>query len=173
MITTVGVILKEKREKRKRKRETYSSPVSAYFSLFPFPFSRLGAPMSAWPSPIERAEFERRWNEHPGMSWMGARVDLGTEGLVRCVVDPIRPHHRGGLGTDAVNGAVIAGIFDLVIGLSGYVHTRGRRAGVAQLSIQFLRPVLGARLEAIARPARAGINLVFSTAEVYDERGVV
>jgi len=124
-------------------------------------------------SPTEQVEFESLWNAHPGMRHMGARVDFSVPGAVRCVIDPVRPEHRGGLGTDAVNGAVIAGVFDLVIGLSGYVHTRGRRAGVAQLSIQFLRPVLGARLEAIARPARAGINLVFSTAEVYDERGVV
>ena len=129
--------------------------------------------MSEWLSANDRAEFERRRNEHPGMSWMGARVDLGTEGLVRCVVDPIRPHHRGGLGTDAVNGAVIAGIFDLVIGLSGYVHTRGRRAGVAQLSVQFLRPVMGDRFETVARAVRAGTNLIFSTAELVDERGVI
>jgi acyl-coenzyme A thioesterase PaaI-like protein len=107
------------------------------------------------------------------MRHLGARVDLATPGVVRCVVDPIRPEHRGGLGTEAVNGAMIAGVFDLIIGLSGYVHTRGRRAGVAQLSIQFLRPVQGARFEALARPARVGTNLVFSTAELIDDRGVV
>jgi acyl-coenzyme A thioesterase PaaI-like protein len=124
-------------------------------------------------SPAERVEFERLWNSHPGMRHMGARVDLSVPGAVRCVVDPVLPGHRGGLGTEAVNGAVIAGVFDLVIGLSGYLHTHGRRAGVAQLSIQFLRPVLGSRFEAVARPTRAGINLVFSTAELYDERGAV
>ncbi len=129
--------------------------------------------MGEWLSESEQAEFERLWNDHPGMRHMGARVDFSTPGTVRCVVDPIRPEHRGGLGTEAVNGAVIAGVFDLVIGLSGYVHTRGRRAGVAQLSIQFLRPVLGEKFEAIAQAVRAGMNLVFSTAELHDERGVI
>jgi uncharacterized protein (TIGR00369 family) len=129
--------------------------------------------MTDWPSEPERAEFERLWNVHPGMRHMGCRVDLATPGQVRCIVDPIRPEHRGGLGTDAVNGAIIAGVFDLIIGLAGYVHTRGRRAGVAQLSIQFLRPVLGDRFSAVARPARVGTNLVFSSAELMDERGVV
>lgn len=129
--------------------------------------------MPEWLSSADRAEFENLWNGHPGMRHMGARVDLGTPGLVRCVVDPIRPEHRGGLGTDAVNGAIIAGVFDLVIGLSGYVHTRGRRAGVAQLSIQFLRPVHGDRFETVAQTSRVGTNLVFSTAELKDERGVV
>ena len=129
--------------------------------------------LAEWLTGAERAEFEKLWNDHPGMRHMGARVDLGTPGLVRCIVDPIRPEHRGGLGTEAVNGAVIAGVFDLVIGLAGYVHTRGRRAGVAQLSIQFLRPVLGDRFETVARNARVGTNLVFSTAELLDARGVV
>ena len=129
--------------------------------------------MAEWLSLSERVEFENLWNGHPGMVHMGARVDLSTPGSVRCLVDPVRPEHRGGLGTDAVNGAVIAGIFDLVIGLSGYVHTRGRRAGVAQLSIQFLRPVQGDRFETVGRATRVGTNLVFSTAELHDERGVI
>ena len=99
-------------------------------------------------------------------------LDLSTPGLVRARVDPILPEHRGGLGTEAVNGAVIAGLFDLVIGLSGYLQTVGRRAGVAQLSIQFLRPVLGDRFEVVGRPVRAGKTLVFATAELVDEQGI-
>ena len=129
--------------------------------------------MAEWLSNAERIEFERRWNDHPGMKHMGCRVDLGTPGQVRCIVDPIKPEHRGGLGTEAVNGAVIAGVFDLAVGLCGYVHTRGRRAGVAQISVQFLRPVHGDRFETIGRTVRVGTNLVFSSAELIDERGVV
>ena len=123
-------------------------------------------------SPSELEAFEVKWNAHPGMRHMGAQLDLSTPGIVRTVVDPILPEHRGGLGTDAVNGAVIAGLFDLVIGLSGYLQTVGHRAGVAQLSIQFLRPVLGDRFEVIGRPVRAGKTLVFATAELRDAQGV-
>jgi acyl-coenzyme A thioesterase PaaI-like protein len=132
--------------------------------------------MAAIPSkltPEEMRTFEAEWNEHPGMRHMGARLDLSSPGVVRAVVDPIEPQHRGGLGTEAVNGAVIAGIFDLVIGLCGYLQTAGRRAGVAQLSIQFLRPVLGERFEVKGHATRAGKTLVFSFAELVDERGVV
>ncbi len=117
------------------------------------------------------AAFEAQWNEHPGMRHMGARLDLSVPGFVRAVVDPIRPEHRGGLGTDAVNGAVISGVFDLVIGLGGYLQTVGRRAGVAQLGIQFLRPVVGNRFEVIGRPVRVGKTLVFCTAELRDQEG--
>jgi acyl-coenzyme A thioesterase PaaI-like protein len=117
--------------------------------------------------------FQAEWNQHPGMRHMGAELDLSTPGVVRAVVDPIQQEHRGGLGTDAVNGAVIAGIFDLVIGLCGYLQTAGRRAGVAQLSIQFLRPVNGSRFEVVGHPVRAGNTLVFATSELLDEKGIV
>lgn len=123
--------------------------------------------------PEQLAAFQAEWNQHPGMRHMGATLDLSDPTRLRAVVDPIEPYHRGGLGTDAVNGAVIAGVFDLVIGLAGYLQTGGRRAGVAQLSIQFLRPVLGSRFEVIGHPVRVGVTLVFATAELVDERGVV
>lgn len=124
-------------------------------------------------SAAQRAELEARWNSHPGMQHLGARVDLSTPGLVRATIDPIQPYHRGGLGTEAVNGAVIAGMFDLVIGLAGYLHTLGRRAGVAELSIHFLRPVEGDRFQVTGWPTRVGHNLVFARAELRDQRGVV
>lgn len=117
------------------------------------------------------ATVESQWNDHPGMRHLGARLDLSVPGIVRAVVDPIRPEHRGGLGTDAVNGAVIAGVFDLVIGLGGYLQTAGRRAGVAQLGVQFLRPVLGDWFEVLGRPVRVGKTLVFCTAELQDQEG--
>ena len=61
------------------------------------------------------AKFEKEWNAHPGMRHMGVRMDFSSPGIVRAVVDPIREFHRGGMGTVAVNGAVMAGVFDLVI----------------------------------------------------------
>ncbi len=121
----------------------------------------------------QRAEMAAQWNQHPGMKHMGATLDLSIPGLVRASIDPLQPFHRGGLRTDAVNGAVIAGMFDLVIGLAGYLHTRGRRAGVAQLNIQFLRPVEGDRLQVTGWPTRVGINLVFAAAELRDQNGRV
>jgi uncharacterized protein (TIGR00369 family) len=121
----------------------------------------------------QRSEMAVHWNAHPGMRHMGARVDLSAPNLVRALLDPIQPVHRGGLDTDAVNGAVIAGLFDLVIGLAGYLHTRGRRAGVAQLNIHFLRPVEGDSLQVTGWPTRVGRNLVFAAAELLDERGTV
>jgi uncharacterized protein (TIGR00369 family) len=119
------------------------------------------------------ARFEKEWNAHPGMRHMGVQLDFSTPGVVRATVDPIRDFHRGGLGTDAVNGAVIAGVFDLAIGFSAYLHTGGARVGVVQLSMQYLHPVRGDRLEAVGRVVRAGKTLVFATAELKDQGGRV
>lgn len=125
------------------------------------------------PTLEQLSQLEAMWNAHPGMQHMGWRVDLSTPGLVRAFIDPVLPHHRGGLGTDAVNGAVIAGMFDLVIGLSGYMHTIGRRAGVAQIHVHYLRPVEGDRFEVTGWPTRVGRSLVFASGELRDQRGTV
>jgi acyl-coenzyme A thioesterase PaaI-like protein len=122
-------------------------------------------------SDAERAELAVQWNEHPGMRHMGMQVDLSASDVVRVYVDPVLSTHRGGLGTDAVNGAVIAGAFDLAIGLVGHFCTLGKRAGTVQLNIHFVRPVLGDRFEVLGRLVRAGRSLVFATAELRDESG--
>jgi len=119
------------------------------------------------------AAIAERWNAHPGMHHLGARVTLDPDGTVRALLDDLQDHHRGGLGTDAVNGAVIAGLFDLVIGLAGYQHTLGRRAGVAQLNVRYLRPVLGQRVEVVGQADRVGRTLVFASARLLDQTGRV
>ncbi len=121
----------------------------------------------------ERQALAERWSQHPGMLHVGARADFSDQSAVRVIIDPVQAHHRGGLGTDAVNGAVIAGIVDVAIGIVGHFQTPGRRAGTAQLSVYFLRPLHGDRVTAVARLVRAGPNLVFVRAEVEDSAGVV
>lgn len=120
-----------------------------------------------------RAELAKRWNAHLGVQRMGVRLEIVSREELRGVVDPLEPHHRGGMGTPAVNGPIIAAVFDLVTGLTGYLQAPGQRVGVAQLNIQFLRPVLGSRFEVIGRPQKTGKSLVFVASELVDETGVV
>jgi uncharacterized protein (TIGR00369 family) len=107
------------------------------------------------------------------LNHLGVRVDLSEPDVVRLYIDPIQPHHRGGLGTEAVNGAVIAAVFDFTIGLVGHFCARGRRVGTAQINVHFIRPVLGDRFEVFGRLVRAGRSLVFATAELHDQEGTV
>ena len=120
-----------------------------------------------------RAELAARWNAHPGVERMGVKLDIVSRNELRGVVDPIAPHHRGGMGTPAVNGPTIAAIFDLVTGLTGYLQAPGQKVGVAQLNIQFLRPVLGNRFEVVGRPVKNGRSLVFVECGLLDATGIL
>jgi uncharacterized protein (TIGR00369 family) len=123
--------------------------------------------------PEERAALADRWTQHPGMRHLGARADFSDPSRVRVVIDLLEAHHRGGLGTDAVNGPVIAGLFDVAVGMVGHFQTLGKRAGTAQLGIQFLRPVRGGRIVVEAWLLRAGVNLVFVAGEAFDQQGTL
>ncbi len=123
--------------------------------------------------PAERQLAADQWNQLPGMRHLGARADFSDSEAVRVTIDPLQPFHRGGLGTEAVNGAVIAGLCDAVIGMVGHFQAPGRRVGTAQLNVQFLRPLHGARVTAVGRLLRSGVSLVFVAADVEDEAGRV
>jgi acyl-coenzyme A thioesterase PaaI-like protein len=123
--------------------------------------------------PEQRRTMADNWSAHPGMRHMSARADFTDPALVKVVIDPLEPHHRGGLGTAAVNGAVLAGMFDVAIGMVGHFQMIGRRAGTAQLNMHFVRPLTGDRVEVVAWLVRAGRNLVFAAAEARDEQGTV
>lgn len=103
------------------------------------------------------------------MRYLGACVDLADPEVVRLTVDPVEPHHRGGLGTDAVNGVVMAGVFDLTIGLVAHLAAFQQRVGTVQLNIQYIRPVHGDRFEVEGRLVRCGRTLVFGTAELLNQ----
>jgi acyl-coenzyme A thioesterase PaaI-like protein len=125
------------------------------------------------PYPIaERQAMAEEWNRLLGMQHVGARADFSDADRVVVRIDQVQPHHRGGMGTDAVNGAILAGLFDVAIGIVGHLHAPGRRSGTTQLSIQFIRPLNGQSAVVSARLVKAGSNLVFATAEAADERGV-
>src|SRR5687768_5904176 len=101
-ITTLGMRINQTGEKRKGKRdkgrEKCTSVGMRYRALvlrFSFPISlfpphRLELLMTDWLSDADRRDFEARWNDHPGMRHMGARVDLSKPGVVRCIVDPVQ-----------------------------------------------------------------------------------
>jgi uncharacterized protein (TIGR00369 family) len=115
----------------------------------------------------------KAWNDSPPMRQLGARLEFERVDRVRAVIDPVMPYHRGGMGTDAVNGPVLAGLFDLVIGTVGWLSRPDSRSATVSLAMTFLRPTRGGRIVVEARLLRAGTNLTFAAAEVFDGRGEV
>jgi len=113
------------------------------------------------------------WNASPPMQRLGARLEFDRVDRVRAVIEPVESHHRGGMGTDAVNGVVLAGLFDLAIGTVGWLTRPDTRSATVSLAMTFLRPTRGARVVVEARLLRAGTNLTFAAGEIYDGAGQV
>lgn len=101
----------------------------------------------------------------------GLRVSFPSLDRVRVTLAPVRPEHRGGLGTEAVNGGVMAAMFDLVIGCTPALLDPSRRSATVHLSINFEQPVHGERIHAEAWIDSAGNSTVFSSAVIYDGEG--
>jgi len=113
------------------------------------------------------------WNASPPMKQLGARLDFDRVDRVRAVIDPVMPWHRGGMGTEAVNGPVLAGLFDLAIGTVGWLTRPDSRSATVTLAMTFLRPTRGDRVTVEGRLLRAGTNLTFAAAEIFDGSGEV
>ena len=133
-----------------------------------------GAPFSPAYATLEALRaLAEGWNESPPMQRLGARLDFDRVDRVRAVLDPVAPYHRGGMGTDAVNGVVLAGLFDLAIGTVGWLTRPDARSATVSLAMTFLRPTRGDRVVVEARLLRAGTNLTFAAAEIFDGNGQV
>ena len=133
-----------------------------------------GQPFSpAYPTLASLRALGEIWNVSPPMKHFGARLEFERVDRVRAVIDPVLPVHRGGLGTDAVNGVVLAGLFDLVVGTVGWLTRPETRSATVNLAMSFFRPTRGDRVVAEARLVRAGLNLVFAAAEILDAEGRV
>ncbi|HEY7114880.1 MAG TPA: PaaI family thioesterase [Thermoanaerobaculia bacterium] len=131
-----------------------------------------GAPFSPAYATLEAlGDLARAWNDGPPMKHFGARLEFTRVDRVRAVIDPVLPFHRGGMGTDAVNGVVLAGLFDLVIGTVGWLTRPETRSATVNLAMSFFRPTRGDRVVAEAWLVRAGLNLVFAAAEIADGFG--
>ena len=103
------------------------------------------------------------------MGTIGARLDLSDPAVVRIGLAEVGEHHLGGMGTRAVNGAVIDGLFDLALGVAGTVQFGGRRAGTVELSIKLMRPALEAPIEVLSVALKRSPHLCFTEAELYAE----
>lgn len=123
------------------------------------------------PTAEQLARYAEAFNESQTLSHFGMKVGFPNSDTVEVVLDPVRPEQRGGLGSDAVNGGVLAAMFDLVIGCAPALIDPSRRSATVQLSINFMNAVRGNRITARAHVTRAGEKLVFAAASIFDAQG--
>jgi len=123
------------------------------------------------PTAEQLARYAELFNASTALNLFGVRLSFPDNETVRVDIDPVKPEHRGGLGTDAVNGGVLAAIFDLAIGCTPALLDPTRRNATIQLSMSFERATRGDSLSALAWIDRAGETLMFSTAVIRDASG--
>jgi len=123
------------------------------------------------PTPEQLARYADAFNASETLKHFGVRVSFPDDTTCEVVLDPVLPAQRGGLGSDAVNGGVLAAMFDLAIGCTPALVDPTRRSATVQLSLNFLRAVRGSRVVARGRITRAGETLVFAEAQLFDATG--
>jgi acyl-coenzyme A thioesterase PaaI-like protein len=124
------------------------------------------------PTAEELAALAALWNRSDILQHHGMRVAFTPD---RVVVDlpEVRAEHRGGLGTAAVNGLVLAGLFDLAVGSTVMLLDPRRRSATVQLSMSFERAVFGSSARCEAWIDRAGQRTLFASARILDAEGQV
>jgi acyl-coenzyme A thioesterase PaaI-like protein len=115
------------------------------------------------------------WNGKPFMRWAGLRVVSASSGSA-CVDLEVQDHHRGGGGTSAINGAILAYMHDVVQGvaLSSIFEPAVQRMATLHLNVEYPKLLLcetTARVE--ARVLRMGQSIAFCESEFRDKRGDV
>jgi uncharacterized protein (TIGR00369 family) len=125
------------------------------------------------PTQEQLDRFAELFNKSQTLSFLGVRISFPEGRKVVAIIPEVRPEHRGGLGSDAVNGGVISALFDLAIGSTPALRDPTRRAATVQLSISFERPLRGELLRAEATIDTMGASTVFASARMYDAQGVV
>ncbi|MEO6952363.1 MAG: PaaI family thioesterase [Polyangia bacterium] len=84
-----------------------------------------------------------------------------------------RDEHRGGMGSQAINGGVMSAMYDFALGNTGILLAPLRRYATVQISLSFERAVRGRSARCVATLDRATSNMIFSSARILDEDGNV
>ena len=103
------------------------------------------------------------------METLGARITESGPGRVVLELEA-GPQHRHGGGV--VQGGVITQIADAAMGMSlATLQEDGMWNTTIELNINFLRPVVSGRMRAVGRVVEMRQTLLFSEADVLDEKG--
>ena len=117
------------------------------------------------------SEIEKFFNESVFAMHLGINVDLSDPANPRCEINTIEPFHLGGLGQSYVNGSVISGMFDLIIGLTGITYTPLGNIATSNVNIRLLKPVDKNSFHLTGSVTQKVGNRVFSEAILFNSLG--
>jgi uncharacterized protein (TIGR00369 family) len=115
-------------------------------------------------------EIESFFNASTQLKQMGMRVDLSNRTAPMVFIDEVAEMHRGGIGTEAVNGAVIAMLVDLAIGLLGIAHYTDGMTATSNLNINYVKPLLATKVIARAEQTEVIGKRIFGIIRVMNEK---
>jgi uncharacterized protein (TIGR00369 family) len=118
-------------------------------------------------------EMENFFNQSVQVRTLGARIILADPSHPVVELPEIKPEHQGGIGSDAVNGAIIATLSDFALGLLGLRHYKEGMTATAVLTIHYLRPFRTTSIRAVATETQVVGNRIFGTVELYNHKGEV
>ncbi len=119
------------------------------------------------------SEIENFFNASAQLKQMHIRVDLSNADEPKVCIDEVLEIHKGGIGTEAVNGAVIALLVDLAIGLLGVRYYAEGMTATSNLNINYVKPLLANKVIVCARETEVIGKRIFGIARVMNENGEV
>lgn len=108
------------------------------------------------------------FNSWPSMKHLGFNLKFINRFASIICIDNVSSIHRGGLGIDAVNGAILSGMMDGAIATVGFAHYPENICGTSNLSINILRPVFGDHIYSCGYAIKKNRNMAFCEALLYD-----
>ena len=118
-------------------------------------------------------EIENFFNASVQLKQMHLRIDLSNPAQPMVWIDQVQEMHKGGVGTEAVNGAVIAMLVDLAIGLLGVRHYAEGMTATSNLNINYVKPLLASKVMVRAEETEVIGKRIFGIARVMNEKGEV
>lgn len=113
------------------------------------------------------------WNEKPYMSWAGARILLAERGVSRIELQ-VKEHHRGGAGSNAINGAILAYLHDVAQGaaIRSMLGEDVKTVATLNLNISYMSLMkAGNVLHGEGRAIRVGIGIAFAESDFRNDAG--
>ncbi|MFT3696727.1 MAG: PaaI family thioesterase [Kofleriaceae bacterium] len=129
--------------------------------------------MTDVPKQADLDDFARGWNQTDVLRYLGFHMAFPDQRTVEVSLPKVMGQQRGGKGTDAINGGILAALYDFALGATSLLVVPIRRSATVQLSMSFEKAVRGNSARCVARVDRSTKNLVFSAAELYDEAGTM
>ena len=113
------------------------------------------------------------WNDKLYMQWAGLRMLEVQDGRSQLELT-IEPHHRGGAGTEAINGAILSYMHDIAQGAAvrSLLPPAQNALATINLHIDYLELLHAERtLVAVGKVVRLGRGIAFGESEVRDASG--